>query len=217
MRFRHLSKFVVVVAAAIALAEPAGAQLGSRPAEEWIKTLESPNRIAGLRVDEVVARLGLKPGQNVVDVGAGTGVFSIALAKAVSPGGTAYAVEVERGLVDHIARKVTGEGIANLRPVLGGFTDPNLPATNIDVAFIHDVLHHIEDRAAYLKNLSRYLNASARIVVIDFHPDRGGHRNQPELQVSLEQAASLMAGAGFKPVETIELFEDKYFVVYGRR
>ena len=208
---------LLAAAIAVALVAPVSGQLASRSAEEWIKTLDSPNRIAGLRVDEVVARLGLKPGQTVVDVGAGTGVFSLALAKAVAPGGTAYAVEVEQGLVDHISRKATAEGAANLKPVLGGFTDPNLPATNIDLAFIHDVLHHIEDRAAYLKNLTRYLSGSGRIVVIDFHPDRGGHRNQPELQVSPEQAAQLMAGAGFKPVQTIDLFEDKYFIVYSRR
>ena len=214
-----MRRITVLLAAAIAVAlvAPVSGQLASRSAEEWIKTLDSPNRIAGLRVDEVVSRLGLKPGQTVVDVGAGTGVFSLALAKAVAPNGTAYAVEVEQGLVDHVARKATAEGAGNLRTVLGGFTDPNLPVTNIDVAFIHDVLHHIEDRAAYLKNLARYLNGSARIVVIDFHPERGGHRGQPELQVSPEQAAQLMAGAGFKPVQTIDLFEDKYFIVYGRR
>jgi ubiquinone/menaquinone biosynthesis C-methylase UbiE len=214
-RIRVMKAVAVMVMAA--LVETSAAQLGSRSTEEWIKTLDSPNRIAGLRVDEVIARLGLKPGESVVDVGAGTGVFSVALAKAVSPGGTVYAVEVEQGLVDHIGRKAKTENVVNLRPVLGGFTDPNLPASNIDVAFIHDVLHHIEDRAAYLKSLAKYLDGSARIVVIDFHPERGGHRGQPELQVSPEQAAQLMAGAGFKPVQTIDLFEDKYFIVYGRR
>ena len=214
---RDLKAAVLAVLVAIVVAEPLGAQLASRSAEEWIKTLDSPNRIAGLRVDEVVSRLGLKPGQSVVDVGAGTGVFSLALAKAVSPGGTAYAVEVEQGLVDHIGRKARTENVANLRTVLGSFTDPNLPVNNVDLAFIHDVLHHIEDRAAYLENLARYLNPSARIVVIDFHPERGGHRGQPELQVSPERAAQLMAGAGFKPVQTIDLFEDKYFTVYGRQ
>jgi len=53
----------------VALAPPTShAQLASRSTEEWIKTLESPNRVAGLRVDEVVARLALKPGQVVADL-----------------------------------------------------------------------------------------------------------------------------------------------------
>jgi ubiquinone/menaquinone biosynthesis C-methylase UbiE len=211
-----LKILVLAIAATAVVVEPLAAQLASRSTEEWIKTLESPNRVAGLRVDEVVARLALKPGQVVADVGAGTGVFSLALAKAVLPGGRAHAVEVDQGLVDHIRRRATEQQVSNLQALLGQFTDPTLPATDVDVAFIHDVLHHIDDKATYVKNLARYLKPSARIVVIDFHPERGGHRGQPELQVSMEQATALMAGAGFKPVETITLFEDKYFVVYGR-
>ena len=192
-------------------------QLGSRPAEEWIKTLESPNRIAGLRVDEVVAKLRVSPGQIVADLGAGTGIFSLSFARAVAPGGRVYAVDIEPGLVEYIARKSTEQGVSNLQAVLGRVSDPALPAADVDLAFIHDVLHHIEDRSAYLKNLARYLKPSARIAVIDFRPDRGGHRDQPALQVSEEQAAALMAQAGFMPIEEIALFEDKWFVMYGRR
>ena len=69
----------------------------------------------------------------------------------------------------------------------------------------------------YLKNLARYIKPAGRIALIEFHPELGGHRNQPELQVSKDKAASLMAEAGFKPVDEINLFTDKYFVLYGRR
>ena len=65
----------------------AHAQLGSRAADEWIKTLESPQRIQGLKIDETIAALGLKPGNVVADIGAGTGLFEAALAKGVGPAG----------------------------------------------------------------------------------------------------------------------------------
>jgi hypothetical protein len=48
---------------------PAAPQLGARTAEEWIKTLESPARIASLKIDETVAKLRLKPGDVVADIG----------------------------------------------------------------------------------------------------------------------------------------------------
>src|SRR5918999_6272172 len=78
---------------------PAGAQLGTRTAEEWIKTLESANRIQGLKIQETIAALQLKPGLIVADIGAGTGVFTLPLARAVRPGGTVYAVEVDEKLL----------------------------------------------------------------------------------------------------------------------
>jgi 23S rRNA U2552 (ribose-2'-O)-methylase RlmE/FtsJ len=77
-------------------------QLGSRAADAWIATLENPNRIAGLKIDEVVSHLHLRPGSIVADIGAGAGAFEGALSTAVTPTGTVYAVDIEQGLLDHI-------------------------------------------------------------------------------------------------------------------
>src|SRR3972149_4141010 len=66
----------LVVLAAVWAVPASALQLGSREVKQWIETLERPERIAGLKVDEIVARLGLKPGLVVADIGAGTGVFS---------------------------------------------------------------------------------------------------------------------------------------------
>jgi hypothetical protein len=44
----------------------------------------------------------------------------------------------------------------------------------------------------------------------------GGHRNQPELQTPQEDATKWMAAAGLKPVEELKLFDDKWFVIYGK-
>jgi ubiquinone/menaquinone biosynthesis C-methylase UbiE len=211
--------WVVLLAAAslcLGIAQPAHAQLASRSAEEWIRTLESPQRIAGLKVDETLAALHLKAGDVVADIGAGSGIFEAPLAQAVSPRGMVYAVDIEQGLVDHIAQRAGEMHLANVQGVLGRFTDPSLPVRNVDLALINDVLHHIQDRAAYLKNLAGYLKPSGRVAVIEFVPERGGHRNQPELQITLQQGTALMAAAGLAPVEKIELFPDKWFVIYGQ-
>lgn len=196
--------------------QPAAAQLASRSAEEWIKTLETPQRIASLKIDETLAKLHLKPGDVVADIGAGSGIFEAPLAHAVSPGGTVYAVDIQQDLVDHITQRAGELHLTNVTGVLGKFTDPALPARNIDLALINDVLHHIQDRQVYLKALAGYLKPSGRIAVIEFVPELGGHRTQPELQVTEQQGAALMAAAGLRPVEKVELFPDKWFVIYGR-
>lgn len=200
----------------LAAGEPASAQLAGRSAQEWIPLLESPQRVQRLKTSETVAALKLRPGDVVVDVGAGTGLFEQDLSRAVGPTGKIYAVEIEQGLVDAIAGKVAQHGLANVTPVLGRFTDPALPARNVDLAFIYDVLHHIEDRPAYLKALAGYIKPSGRIALVDFIPEKSGHRNQPEMVIPRAQADALMAGAGFRPVEEIGLFEDNYYVVYAR-
>ena len=67
-------------------------QLGSRPAERWIEVLSGPDRIQRLKIDDVIARLRIKPGDVLADIGAGSGAFSLPFARAVAPGGTVYAV-----------------------------------------------------------------------------------------------------------------------------
>lgn len=192
-------------------------QLASRPAPEWIKRLERPERIAELKIDEILSKLRLQPGTIVADLGAGPGVFALPLAKAVSPGGKVYAVEIDQEFLDHIGRKVQDQKVANVVPVLGKFSDPNLPAKDVDLAFFHDVLHHVEDRAGYLKSLATYVKPSGRIAVVELDPMTGSHRDDPKLRLTKEQVAGWMADAGFKPVEEFDLFDDKWFVVYARR
>jgi ubiquinone/menaquinone biosynthesis C-methylase UbiE len=195
---------------------PIAAQLGGRTAEEWITTLESPERIQSLKIAEVLGKLGLKPGQTVADIGAGSGIFSIQFSRSVRPGGKVYAVDVDEKLIEHILASATEQGIVNIEGVHGEYDDPSLPV-DVDLAFIHDVLHHIEHRDVYLKKLAEYLKPGARVAIIDFKPGKGDHANDASLQVSQEQATAWMGSAGLKPVEVIDnLFPDRWFVIYAR-
>lgn len=198
----------------LAVAAPAAAQLASRPVGEWQRLPDSPERIAALKIDDVVARLALKPTDVVADLGAGTGPFVVAFAKAV-PSGAVYAVEIDKDFLPLIGQRARAAGIGHVTPVLGEFTDPKLPGS-VDVAFMHDVLHHIADRPAYVKALVRYLKPGARVAIVDYEPDRSPHAGQAQMIVSKAQARELFATAGLKVLEEVALFEDKWFLVFGR-
>jgi ubiquinone/menaquinone biosynthesis C-methylase UbiE len=201
----------------VAVPPPAHGQLAARPDEGWIRMLDSPARIAGLRIDEVIANLRLRPGDVVADLGAGTGVFSVPLARAVGPTGRVYAVEIDQGLVDHIAARAREQGAPNVKAVLGEFSDPALPAADVDVAFLHDVLHHVQDRTTYLKNVTRYLKPDGRFAVVELDAKTGAHRHDPSLQITREQLQRWMADIGFVRVEEFPMFDDKWYVIYRRR
>jgi len=191
-------------------------QLGARAADAWIATLENPTRISGMKIDDVVARLRLRAGSTVADIGAGAGAFEGALSAAVRPNGTVYAVDIEQGLLDHIATRAKTLGLSNVRVVLGKYDDPALPVRNIDVALINDVLHHIKDRGTYIKNLAGYLAPGGRIAIVDFLPGKGGHVKDADQQITKQETDALMASAGLQPVEDIALFDDKWFTIYAK-
>ena len=217
MLIRRLAAVLTAAVLWSAFDTPTAAQLGSRPAEEWIKTLDGTERVASMKIDEIVAALKLQPGQTVADIGAGSGLLEVPLARAVGSKGRVYAVEVDAGFIPGIKKRVDAAGMTNVETVLGQYTDPALPVKTVDIALFHDVIHHVQERAAYLKTLARYIAPSGRIVVIDYEAGRGPHRAEPALEVSREQLTAWMADAGFKPVEDIKLFADKYFLAFARR
>ncbi len=194
-------------------------QLGGRPAEEWALTLESGRRLESLEIDEVVSRIGLQPGELVADMGAGTGIFSVSLARAVGPTGTVFAMEIDPGFLPMIEQKAVDGGVGNVQAVLGEFEDPKLPRRDIDVVFFHDVIHHIEGRRAYLRTTARYMAPGSRIVVVDYHGDhpQAPHRGQPELLITLQEVRDWMGVAGFDLTQEFDLFDEKFFVVFTKR
>jgi ubiquinone/menaquinone biosynthesis C-methylase UbiE len=189
----------------------ASAQLAQRPAEEYIAAMDKPDRV--LKVNEVIEKLALKPGDIVADIGAGSGTFSVPMAKAIAPNGILYAVDIDQKMLDYVAARAKKEGVTNLRTVLGEYDDPKLPAKDADVAFFHRVLHMIEHRQAYVNATAKYLKPDGRIVVIDKNredsPDSWMWLNQSDVD-------TWMAAISFYPAEKFAVFDDRYFVSYQR-
>ena len=215
---RHVATGVIGLVLTIGMSGVTRAQLGSRPTDTWITMLERPERIAGLKVDEIVARLDLKPGQVVADIGAGPGIFSFALAKAVGPTGKVYAEEVDQAFIDRINQRLQEQHVTNVQSVLGAFTDPRLPSS-VDVAFFHDVLHHIEDRIGFLKTLAPSVKTTGRMAIIEYDALNGPHKAVAALQITKDQLDTWMADIGFKPIQRIDdVFTDpRWGVIYARK
>jgi ubiquinone/menaquinone biosynthesis C-methylase UbiE len=188
----------------------ASAQLQQKPAEEYLASMDKPDRV--LKIDEVIARLQLKPGDIVADIGSGSGSFSIPMAKAIAPNGILYAVDIDQKMLDYVADKAKKAGVANLRTVLGEYDDPKLPVKEVDVAFYHRVLHMIEHRQAHLNATAKYLKPDGRIVVID--KNREDSANWMWLNQS--DVDTWMAAISFYPAEHFSVFDDRYFVSYQR-
>ena len=187
------------------------AQLAQAPADKYIAAMDNPSR--DLKVDEVIAKLQLKPGDIVADIGSGSGAFSIPMAKAVAPNGILYAVDIDQKMLDFVAKRAKDAGVTNLRTVLGEYDDPKLPVKDLDVAFFHRVLHMIEHRQAYLDATAKYLKPDGRIVVIDKN-----HKDSPDSWMWLNQTDvdTWMAAVGFYPAQSFDIYEGKYFVCYQR-
>ena len=203
--------FIVFALWSAIVSTNAFAQLAQLPADKYIAKMNEPGR--NLKVPEVIAKLGLKPGDVVADIGSGSGAFSIPMAKAIAPNGTLYAVDIDQKMLDYVSKRAKEVGVTNLRTVLGEYDDPKLPVKTVDVAFFHRVLHMIEHREAYLDAVAKYLKPDGRVVVIDKNPE-----DSPDSWMWLKQSDvdTWMAAIGFYPIHHFGVYDDRYFVVYQR-
>jgi ubiquinone/menaquinone biosynthesis C-methylase UbiE len=137
--------------------------------DAYIAHLADPKRDAWQKPDELVAALGLRPGQTACDVGAGPGYFTLRLARAVGPSGRVFAVDVEPKILDALRERLAAAKLRNVTPVLALADDALLPPAACDVILIVDTYHHFPERTAYLRRLAAALKPGGRIVNVDYH------------------------------------------------
>lgn len=164
---------------------------------EALAELEGPDRDAWQRPEQVMDALQIGEGSVVADLGAGGGWFTLRLSRQVGPNGVVFAEDIQRQMIDAIARRAKHEALINVRTVLGTPTDPRLPAATLDAVLIVDAYHEIEQPTTLLKNLATSLKSSGLIGIVDFKQDGGGpgppmdERVDPEAVIADAQAAGL--------------------------
>jgi precorrin-6B methylase 2 len=118
--------------------------------------------------EEILETLELSPGDDVADIGAGTGFFSLMFAEAVGPKGTVCSVDIAQNFLDLIDERAKDRGVKNIKTVLGGARDTHLKKGSVDVAFICDTYHHFEYPYEMMKSLHRALRPGGRVIIVDF-------------------------------------------------
>jgi ubiquinone/menaquinone biosynthesis C-methylase UbiE len=169
-------------------------------AEGWSKVFDDPARDAWQKPDRVIALLRLQPGMRVADVGAGTGYFEPHLSRAVGAAGEVLAVDVEPGMVEHISKRATREGLANVKTQLGAADDPKLAAGAFDRVLVVDTWHHVEDRVGFAKKIARGLRAGGALFVVDFTKE-SPHGPPAAARIPPEELKGELESAGFGNVK----------------
>jgi arsenite methyltransferase len=185
------------------------------------ENLEDPARDAWAKPDEVVAALPVaSPAAQVADIGSGTGYFTRRIAARV-PEGKVIAVDVDRKLAKYVRDHRDAWGTPNIEPRLALYENPALPEDSMDLVFMSNTYHLIDDRPAYLGVIAKALHSGGHLVVIDFKPDCActDVKEPPEVtsRVARETAIAEAQAAGFE-VEREETFlPNQWFLVLRKK
>lgn len=183
---------------------------------EQLVLLESPDRDEWQQPEAIMDALGIFDGARVADLGAGGGWFTIRLAHRVGPNGVVYAEDVQREMLEAIQRRVTFEGLRNVRTKLGTPDDPMLEP-GLHAVLMVDTYPQLPDPVTLLRRVRAALAPNGRLGIVDFKPDGSGGPGPPlEERVGPDVVKRDAAAAGltFRRQETFLRYQ--YLLIFGR-
>ena len=179
--------------------------------------LERDERQQEERGDLLLRELGLKQGMTVADIGAGTGYYARRMAPLVGSSGLVYATDVQPEMMKMLEDGAKKAGLSNIKPVLGGLQNVNLPDASIDLAIMVDVYHELEFPFEVIESLVRALKPGGRIAYVEYRledqrvPIKTLHK-MSEAQVRKEAAAHALVWertASTLPWQHVVIFRKK--------
>ncbi len=187
-----------------------GAHGNPRDFQLMLGRLEDPGRLRWQRPARLVRALGLRPGQTVAEIGAGSGYLVRRVARVVGPRGRVYAVDVEPRMLPILIERLRRGGLDNVTPVLGRDDDPLLPARSCDLILVVNTYHHLRGGPRYLRRLRRLLRPGGRLVNVDFHRRETPVGPPVERRVARETFLRDARRAGFRLVREATFLPYQY-------
>ena len=200
-RWRLRVAAVVAILSFAALAAGRGFPAPDRPVAAIISPVfsDEATRDRHGEADRVLDRLGVTPGTRVADIGAGTGYYTVRVARRLGAGATVYAEDIKSEYLGELRARLEREKIGTVKLVLGRPGDPMLPRSSVDVAILSHVYHEIENPFELLYRLQPALAPGARVGIVDVDRPTQDHGTPPAL-LRCEAAA-----VGYRQVEFVSL------------
>lgn len=188
-----------------------------RDPKAYIAMLENPERMAEQKPDQVIATLGIKPGEAIADIGAGSGFFAFRFARSVGDTGRVYAVDVSPDMILHMNRHIRDNKLTNVSTILSAPDDPLLMDNSVHRFFVCNTWHHIQDRPRYLGLMKKMLKPGGQIIIIDYRKEELPVGPPPEMKLSQEEVIAEMKSGGFELAQEHKFLPYQYFLVFKAR
>ncbi|MCK0192505.1 class I SAM-dependent methyltransferase [Arenibacter sp. F20364] len=178
--------------------------------EDLIERFESPERDAYQQPEKVLDYLGGVSGKKIVDIGAGSGYFSIKLA---SKGAEVIAADVSDEFQNALKTRIEENNLKNIELRKIPFDSPNLANEEVDMVLIVNTYHHIENRSAYFSKVKKGTKETGELVLIDFFKTEVPVGPPTDHKVSIDQVIAELKKAGYTNFEVnVDLLPYQYII-----
>ena len=211
-----------VLALALVAATPAlqsarhpvsGRTLAPTMGVEGAAWLDRPEREREEAPSKAIAALRLPKGAVVADIGAGSGYYTVLLARAVGATGRVVATDLQPGMLDLLRGRIARERLGNVELVQGRADDPMLPEKTFDVLLMVDVYHELAAPQAFVRKLKTALKPGGRLVLIEFRREDARVPIREEHKMSVSQVRDELGADGFAIDDVIDVLPWQHIIV----
>ena len=192
-----------------------GREIAHVMGHEGADWLERPERIIQEQPDRVIEAMQLKPTDTVADIGAGTGYFSIRIAKKV-PQGQVIGEDIQPEMIDFMKANIAQAGLGNVHPLLGTTTDPMLPPGSVDKVLLVDAYHEFDQPKEMMEGIVRGLKPNGQVVFVEYRGEDPAVPILPHHKLTVAQLSKEMGAMGLHLVRQYEELPWQHVLFYGR-
>jgi ubiquinone/menaquinone biosynthesis C-methylase UbiE len=178
--------------------------------------LERAERAEDEQPELVLAALGLKGGETVVDFGAGSGYYTFKLARIVGAHGNVLAVDVEPKMLDFIRKRAARENLTNVGLLQSTATDPRIPLNRVDLVLMVDVYHELAFPYEVLSKMHTALKPGGRVVLVEYRKEDPAVMIKQAHKMTEEQIIKELTAVGFTHVETVTTLPIQHLVIFKK-
>ena len=178
--------------------------------------LEREERQREEQPEKAILAFHLKPGMQVGDVGAGTGFYSLRVARAIAPGGVVYAEDIQPGMLERLNTNAATQHVGNVVTVLGTESDPRLPADKLDLVVLVDVYHEFSRPQRMLDRIHDALKPDGRLILLEFRKEDSSVPIRPEHKMSVDEVRAEVTPEGFHFDEVIDTLPWQHIIVFRK-
>jgi ubiquinone/menaquinone biosynthesis C-methylase UbiE len=164
--------------------------------------------------EHVLDVLGIREGQTVADVGAGSGYFTVRIAKRVGARGRVLASDLQPEMLALLRTKASSANLTNIVPILASEDDAKLPRNEVDLVLMVDVYHELPKPAATLAQVRASLRPTGRLALVEYRAEDPDVPIKPEHKMTLVQIRREVEANGFLFQSSDESLPQQRIVVF---